>query len=112
MYSRREFLGTISRPAAASVFVATFNPYIIPNYFDRLSAFTGSAEDFAADESMWADVQQAFTVDRTIINLNNGGVSPSPSIVQEAMKRHLDYSNEVPVKNMWEHLEPQQEGVR
>ena len=112
MYSRREFLGTITRPAAASVIAATFNPYIVPHYFERLASYTGTVADFAADESMWSEVQQAFTVDRTVINLNNGGVSPSPSIVQDAMKRHLDYSNEIPVRNMWEHLEPQQEGVR
>lgn len=112
MYSRREFLGTISRPAAASVVAATFNPYIIPQTFERMMSFTGSTADFAADEAMWSEVQQAFTVDRSVINLNNGGVSPSPRIVQEAMKRHLDYSNEIPVKNMWEHLEPLQEGVR
>lgn len=112
MYSRREFLGTISRPAAASVVAATFNPYIIPQTFERMMSFTGSTADFAADEAMWSEVQQAFTVDRTVINLNNGGVSPSPRIVQEAMKRHLDYSNEIPVKNMWEHLEPLKEGVR
>jgi len=112
MYSRRDFLGTIARPAAASMFVATFNPFVVPEYFERLAAYKGTPYDFARDETMWMDVQQAFTVDRSIINLNNGGVSPSPSIVQDAMKRHLDYSNEVPVKTMWEHLEPQQEGVR
>ena len=51
-------------------------------------------------------------MDRTLVNLNNGGVSPAPSVVQEAMKRHLDYSNEAPVYTMWRILEPQREGVR
>ena len=40
----------------------------------------------AADESFWFQIQQAFTVDRSLVNLNNGGVSPSPAVVQEAMK--------------------------
>ena len=64
------------------------------------------------DESFWFEIQQGFTVDRSIINLNNGGVSPASTIVQEAMKRHLDYSNTVPVYAMWQILEPQREGVR
>jgi hypothetical protein len=46
-----------------------------------------SSEDVAADEDYWREIQQAFTVDRSLINLNNGGVSPSPRIVQDAMQR-------------------------
>jgi len=57
-------------------------------------------------------VQQAFTVDRSLINLNNGGVCPSPAGVQEAMKNHLDYSNEAPTYTMWRVLGAQKEGVR
>jgi len=71
-----------------------------------------SAAEVAADEDHWREVQQAFTVDRSIINLNNGGVSPSPRLVQEAMRRDLEYSNEAPVYTMWKVLEPQIESVR
>ena len=53
-----------------------------------------------------------FTVDRSLVNLNNGGVCPSPRVVQEAMKRYLDFSNEAPVYTMWQLLEPQIESVR
>jgi isopenicillin-N epimerase len=70
------------------------------------------AEKVAADEDYWREIQQAFTVDRSIINLNNGGVSPSPQVVQDAMKRYLDYSNQAPVYTMWRILEPQIEAVR
>lgn len=51
-------------------------------------------------------------MDRSLVNLNNGGVSPSPAWVQEAMKRHLDYSNTAPPYSMWKILEPQREAVR
>ena len=61
-----------------------------------LVAPSGSPDDVARDETFWTRVQQAFTIDRTHINLNNGGVSPSPAIVQEAMKRHLDFANTTP----------------
>ena len=38
-----------------------------------------SPDKIAADEDFWREIQQAFTVDRSLINLNNGGVSPSPT---------------------------------
>ena len=53
-----------------------------------------------------------FTLDRTIINLNNGGCSPSPRVVHEAFKRYLDISNQAPVYHMWQILEPNIESVR
>jgi len=112
MYTRRHFLGTVGRPAAATVMAAAFNPSALPRVLERLAHTPGTPEEIARDESFWLEVQQAFTVDRSLINLNNGGVSPAPSIVQEAMKRHLDYSNEAPVYTMWQILEPQREGVR
>ena len=71
-----------------------------------------SPESVAADEDYWAEIRSAFTVDRNIINLNNGGVSPSPRIVQDAMRRYLEFSNGAPVYTMWRVLEPQIESVR
>src|SRR5690606_35858327 len=71
-----------------------------------------TAEETAQDEDFWAEIQRAFTVDRTLINLNNGGVSPSPRVVQEAMVRYLSLSNDAPAYTMWTLLEPQIESVR
>jgi selenocysteine lyase/cysteine desulfurase len=71
-----------------------------------------SAADAATDESYWAEIQQAFTLDRTLINLNNGGCSPSPRVVHDAFKRYLDISNQAPVYHMWQILEPNIESVR
>src|SRR2546430_12463524 len=71
-----------------------------------------SAADLARDESYWREIQQAFTLDRTIINLNNGGCCPSPRVVHEAFKRYLDISNQAPVYHMWQILEPNIETVR
>jgi selenocysteine lyase/cysteine desulfurase len=70
------------------------------------------ASDVAADETYWREIQQAFTLDRTLINLNNGGCSPSPRVVHEAFKRYLDISNQAPVYHMWQILEPNIESVR
>jgi selenocysteine lyase/cysteine desulfurase len=66
----------------------------------------------AEDESYWAEIQRAFDADRTMINLNNGGVSPTPSHVLEAMIRDLRFTNELPVEHMWRVLEPRIESVR
>lgn len=68
--------------------------------------------DLADDEDFWREIQNAFTLDRTLINLNNGGVSPSPRVVQDAMQRYLAISNTAPVVTMWGWLEPEIESVR
>ncbi|PYT19725.1 MAG: aminotransferase V, partial [Acidobacteria bacterium] len=69
-------------------------------------------EQAARDEDFWREIQQAFTVDRNIINLNNGGVCPSPKVVQDAMRRQLEFSNVAPAYTMWTVLEPEIESVR
>ncbi|MCS7212123.1 MAG: aminotransferase class V-fold PLP-dependent enzyme [Chloroherpetonaceae bacterium] len=71
-----------------------------------------SPEQVATDEDFWTTVQQAFAVDRSLINLNNGGVSPAPRVVMDALKQYLDYSNLAPAYTMWRHLEPRIETVR
>ena len=70
------------------------------------------AAEVATDEGYWREIQQAFTLDRTIINLNNGYTCPSPRVVHEALKRYLDESNQAPIYYMWTLLEPQIESVR
>lgn len=69
-------------------------------------------EALASDEDFWYYVQQAYTTSPSIINLNNGGVSPSPKIVQDAMKRYHDMSNEAPSYYMWRTLDQGREPLR
>ncbi|MBI4519853.1 MAG: aminotransferase class V-fold PLP-dependent enzyme, partial [Gemmatimonadetes bacterium] len=54
-------------------------------------------QQVAQDEFYWREIQQAFTLDRSIINLNNGNSCPSPRVVHDAYKRYLDSSNQAPV---------------
>jgi selenocysteine lyase/cysteine desulfurase len=87
------------------------------NAIDRVSAAAASAkgrtpEDIAADEDFWTEIRSAFTVDRNVVNLNNGYVSPSPRGVQEAMRRYLEYSDMGPYHTMIAVLERQVEMVR
>jgi selenocysteine lyase/cysteine desulfurase len=115
MYTRRRFLGAIGLPAfasAAGIPVLSGRLSEVGSVLNAVSGHHGGPAETASDETFWAEVARAFTVDRSLINLNNGGVSPSPGYVQAAMKRHLDYSNQAPVYTMWRVLEPQREGVR
>jgi isopenicillin-N epimerase len=66
----------------------------------------------AEDETYWSQIQRAFDTDRTMINLNNGGISPTPSHVLEQMIRDLKFTNELPVEHMWRVLEPRMESTR
>jgi len=110
MPTRRHFVESLVTAGAAV-------PALTNDGLDRLRGLarrvSGRAlADVARDEDFWLQVQQAFTLDRTLINLNNGGVSPSPRVVQEAMRRYLDYSNTAPAYTMWQILEPEIEAVR
>jgi selenocysteine lyase/cysteine desulfurase len=71
-----------------------------------------SPEELATEEDFWYYVQQSFTVSPSLINLNNGGVSPAPKTVQDAMKRYYDYSNEAPSYYMWRILDQGREPLR
>jgi len=69
-------------------------------------------EQAAMDEDYWATIQNAFTVTRGIINLNNGGVSPSPRMVTEALVRYIWQQEDATAYTMWQILEPQSETIR
>lgn len=131
---RRHFVtalaGVSAAPAVAAVASPTFASGAIRRLIDAADVaksrgvllldldaahWRGSvAQDvaFASDEDFWEPIQRAFDLDRTWINLNNGGCSPAPSHVMEQMFRDLRYSNELPVIQMWRDLEPRIEIVR
>jgi selenocysteine lyase/cysteine desulfurase len=71
-----------------------------------------SPEALATDEDFWAVIQQSFSVTRGIVNLNNGGVSPSPRIVTEAFVRYTWQQEDATPYTMWQLLEPQSETIR
>ena len=57
-------------------------------------------------------VRQAYSVSRTLVNLNNGGVSPQPVVVQEAVEHYQKLSNEIPTYYMWRILDKGREPLR
>ncbi|MEO8192725.1 MAG: aminotransferase class V-fold PLP-dependent enzyme [Gemmatimonadales bacterium] len=111
MTTRRSFVSGMA--AAGLGTTAMFRENAIGSMF-RANMIAGERvpADVAEDEAYWAEIQRAFDVDRTMINLNNGGISPSPTHVLDAMIRDLKFTNELPVEHMWRVLEPRIESVR
>ncbi|MDZ4258666.1 MAG: aminotransferase class V-fold PLP-dependent enzyme [Gemmatimonadales bacterium] len=105
MSSRRQFVQSL---ASAGVTLPMFRPDSIR----RAVRATGRLDGAPDDERYWGEIQRAFDTDRTMINLNNGGVCPTPTHVLEQMIRDLRFSNELPVHHMWSVLEPRIESVR
>ena len=111
--SRRGFLrkaGFLSATNLFGVFAAKAWGNHLQKAFDQVQHL--SASELATEEDFWYYIQQSFTVSPGIINLNNGGVSPAPRSVQEAMKRYYDYSNEAPSYYMWRILDQGREPLR
>jgi isopenicillin-N epimerase len=95
MWSRRSIL-RLAGTATGAAFAA--RRYGIAEVAYATAAVEGrSPEDVAADETYWREIQFAFTLDRSLINLNNGNQCPSPTVVHEACKRYMDSSNQAPV---------------
>jgi selenocysteine lyase/cysteine desulfurase len=95
MWTRRSIL-RLAGGATGAAFAA--RRYGIEDVAYATAAVEGrSPDDLAADETYWREIQFAFTLDRTLINLNNGNQCPSPTVVHEACKRYMDWSNQAPV---------------
>jgi isopenicillin-N epimerase len=111
--NRRSFLASVGK----GVGLATLSSATVASLLQNIVAAGKSVDhlspiDAALDEDYWATIQQAFSVTRGIINLNNGGVSPSPRIVTEAFVRYTWQQEDATAYTMWQILEPQSETIR
>jgi selenocysteine lyase/cysteine desulfurase len=64
------------------------------------------------DEDFWNIIRQAYTVSPQIINLNNGGVSPAPKVVQDALDHYNKLANDAPSYYMWRIMDQGREPLR
>lgn len=113
MRTRRGFLSL----AGKGLGLATLSSATLASLLKTVEAGTKTVakltpEEAALDEDYWAVIQNSFSVTRGIINLNNGGVSPSPRIVTEALVRYIWQQEDATAYTMWEILEPQCETIR
>jgi selenocysteine lyase/cysteine desulfurase len=112
-YPRRNFLSL----AGKGLGLAALSSATVASLLKEVQAATKSVAHLtpaqaAMDEDYWSVIQNAFTVTRGIINLNNGGVSPSPRIVTEALVRYIWQQEDATAYTMWQLLEPQSETIR
>ena len=70
---RRQFLRSIAKPAAAASVVLS-SPSLMARALDSVKGITGDPKVIARDERYWREIQQAYSADRGIVNLNNGGI--------------------------------------
>lgn len=113
MHDRRQFLKQTGFIAGAFSAQSLFNE-VHAAEFKRVNHQKKdlTPKELASDEDYWSIIQQAYTTSAAIINLNNGGVSPSPRIVQEAVERYNKLSNEGPSYYMWRILDQGREPLR
>ncbi|HWD37719.1 MAG TPA: aminotransferase class V-fold PLP-dependent enzyme [Fimbriimonas sp.] len=105
MISRRNLLWT-------TIATAAFRNETLDLVSKLIGKVDPSAETAAQDEEFWYQIQQAFSLDPNVVNFNNGGCCPSPRIVEDALRRQLELSNQAPSYYMWRDLEPEIESVR
>lgn len=113
MSGRKQFLQQLGLMAGAFSSNSLFNQL----YAAEISSANTKVKhlsplNVAVDEDYWSVIQQAYSVSAQIINLNNGGVSPSPRVVQEAVERYNKLTNEGPSYYMWEILDQGREPLR
>ena len=112
-FNRRSFINKAGAFSASALLASITQPVWSRNLHKALhTAMDTPPDQLASDEDFWYYIQQSYTVSPSLINLNNGGVAPSPKTVQEAMKRYHDYCNEAPSYYMWRILDQGREPLR
>lgn len=110
---RRNFLTKVGKAAGALTIGSWLDPLnalAIDEAFERVQSLSPLA--VAEDEDFWSWVRQCYTVNYDIINLNNGGVSPQPKVVQEAFENYNRTSNFGPSYYMWRIIDQGREPLR
>ncbi|TAF34901.1 MAG: aminotransferase class V-fold PLP-dependent enzyme [Cytophagales bacterium] len=112
MPSRRSFIQKLGAVVGGTAF-GTVSTVLSPQMLKAAERVaTWKPQEVASDEAFWYEVRQAFTTSPNLINLNNGGVSPSPRVVQEAVESYNRLSNEAPTYYMWRVLDANREALR
>ncbi len=113
MSTRRNFIRRLAGTAGAATVVPFLSTAKGQDFMHALEMQAlKTADETATDEDFWYLVQQAYTVSANVLNLNNGGVSPQPRVVQEAVERYNRLSNEAPSYYMWRILDQGREPLR
>lgn len=111
--NRRNFLLTSAATLSALDLFSTIDKPFTRSLEKQLSKLENQSFDASVEnEDFWGWIRENYTISANLINLNNGGVSPQPKVVQDAHIRNYQYSNEAPSYYMWRILNEQREGLR
>ena len=112
-FNRRNFIQKFSGVAGSFALGSLLSPALANSIQEALDKVKHlSPDDIAVDEEFWYQIKMAYTVSPTVLNLNNGGVSPQPKVVQNAVERYNQLSNEAPSYYMWRILDLGREPLR
>lgn len=76
-------------------------------------AFPGiSQEPYSPEDDFWREIRAAYSASPTLINLNNGGISPAPRAAVDAVDYYNRMCNEAPSHYMWRVLDQDREPLR
>ncbi len=110
MFQRRRFI-QLAGAVATGISLPKFTDfYQLSSIEEALKKWDGAK--VTNDEDFWKIIKQAYTVNPNLINLNNGGVSPQPKVVQDAVTYNNQLSNQTPSFYMWRILDQGREPVR
>ena len=113
MLNRKKFIRNLGMAAGALPFLQWSNPVFAEEARARIFSDLHEPNDFPPDDDdFWGWVRESYTASPNIINLNNGGVSPQPKVVQDAHIRYYQYANEAPTYYMWQILDQGREPLR
>ena len=113
-YHRRSFLHHIAAagvlPVVPNLLLSSPDIESIREYKRSRTARSGAL--LVNDEQFWYQIKNMYSSSPGLLNLNNGGVSPQPIVVQEAHERYIKMSNEAPSYYMWRVLDQGREPLR
>lgn len=111
--SRRDFM-KMAGLLGVSIPVQGFLPNTRSNSLDALLVEHDdfSSNELASKEEFWREIREQFGLSGEWVNLNNGGVSPSPIVVQEAVELLNRKTNEIPSRFLWSTLIKQRDETR
>lgn len=108
MLSRKQFLSNSAKTILGLPALSAIGPLM------ALSGCTpeSNPQQMAENEAFWFAIRDLYTLDHKVINLNNGGVSPQPLLVQEGHWERYKRSNLAPSYFMWRKVDEEREPLR
>ena len=114
MTLRRSFIRTMGAIATGAIAIPGMSNYATAQTIQQAAdqMRSKSIQEIVEDEVFWKTIRLAYSVSPTIINLNNGGVSPQVSLVQDMLDKYNRQCNEAPSYFMWRILDMGREPLR